>query len=79
MELNLHRLWAFMQVVEGGGFSAAAHQLFMSQPSPLTSRPISVVHRRDRLLSLAERAFTELLRDVHDWPSQLPHEHDELG
>ncbi|MEU6009576.1 LysR family transcriptional regulator [Streptomyces sp. NPDC047453] len=33
MELNLHRLWIFMQVVEHQGFSAAAHRLYMSQPS----------------------------------------------
>ena len=33
MQLNLHRLWIFMQVVECGGFSAAAQQLYMSQPS----------------------------------------------
>lgn len=33
MELNLHRLWIFMQVVEHRGFSAAAHKLYMSQPS----------------------------------------------
>ncbi|MGW8885295.1 LysR family transcriptional regulator [Streptomyces sp. NPDC055749] len=33
MELNLHRLWIFMQVVEHHGFSAAAQRLYMSQPS----------------------------------------------
>lgn len=33
VELNLHRLWIFMQVVEHQGFSAAAHRLYMSQPS----------------------------------------------
>jgi DNA-binding transcriptional LysR family regulator len=33
MELNSHRLWIFLQVVELGGFSAAASKLFMSQPS----------------------------------------------
>jgi DNA-binding transcriptional LysR family regulator len=33
MELNSHRLWVFLQVVECGGFSAAANKLFMSQPS----------------------------------------------
>lgn len=33
MELNFHRLWIFLQVVECGGFSAAASKLFMSQPS----------------------------------------------
>ncbi|MGY4973250.1 LysR family transcriptional regulator [Streptomyces nigrescens] len=34
MKLNLHRLWVFEQVVEcGGGFSAAARKLYMSQPS----------------------------------------------
>ncbi len=33
MELNLHRLWIFLQVVEHQGFSAAAHRLYMSQPS----------------------------------------------
>ncbi|WP_455356593.1 LysR family transcriptional regulator [Streptomyces sp. SYSU K217416] len=33
MELNLHRLWIFMQVVEHHGFSAAAQKLYMSQPS----------------------------------------------
>jgi LysR family transcriptional regulator, low CO2-responsive transcriptional regulator len=33
VQLNLHRLWIFMQVVECGGFSAAAQQLYMSQPS----------------------------------------------
>lgn len=33
LQLNLHRLWIFMQVVECGGFSAAAQQLYMSQPS----------------------------------------------
>jgi len=39
---------------------------------PLKRRPISVVHRRDRLLSPAERAFIALLHEVHDWPSELP-------
>lgn len=33
MQLNLHRLWIFMQVVEHHGFSAAAQKLYMSQPS----------------------------------------------
>jgi len=33
MQLNLHRLWIFMQVVECGSFSAAAQKLYMSQPS----------------------------------------------
>lgn len=33
MQLNLHRLWIFLNVVDRGGFSAAAQQLFMSQPS----------------------------------------------
>jgi len=33
MELNTHRLWIFLQVVDCGGFSAAANKLFMSQPS----------------------------------------------
>lgn len=33
MQLNFHRLWIFLQVIETGGFSAAAHKLFMSQPS----------------------------------------------
>jgi len=33
MELNFHRLWLFLQVIECGGFSAAASKLFMSQPS----------------------------------------------
>lgn len=33
MQLNLHRLWIFLQVVENGGFSAAAQKLYMSQPS----------------------------------------------
>ncbi|MGW0686257.1 LysR substrate-binding domain-containing protein [Streptomyces sp. NPDC002754] len=33
MELNLHRLWIFLKVVEHQGFSAAAHELYMSQPS----------------------------------------------
>ncbi|MFE6738284.1 LysR family transcriptional regulator [Streptomyces tubercidicus] len=33
MKLNLHRLWVFEQVVECGGFSAAARKLFMSQPA----------------------------------------------
>ncbi|MFI1769829.1 LysR family transcriptional regulator [Streptomyces sp. NPDC020800] len=33
MQLNLHRLWIFMQVVECGGFSAAGQKLYMSQPS----------------------------------------------
>lgn len=33
MQLNLYRLWIFMQVVECGGFSAAAKKLYMSQPS----------------------------------------------
>lgn len=36
MELNLHRLWIFTQVVECGGFSAAAEKLYMSQPSVST-------------------------------------------
>lgn len=33
MQMNFHRLWIFLQVVECGGFSAAATKLFMSQPS----------------------------------------------
>lgn len=33
MQLNLHRLWIFMQVVECGGFSTAAQKLYLSQPS----------------------------------------------
>lgn len=33
VQLNLHRLWIFLQVVENGGFSAAAQKLYMSQPS----------------------------------------------
>lgn len=33
MQLNLYRLWIFTQVVECGGFSAAAKRLYMSQPS----------------------------------------------
>ncbi|WP_433236854.1 LysR substrate-binding domain-containing protein [Streptosporangium sp. CA-135522] len=33
MQLNLHRLWIFLQVLEYGGFSAAAQKLYMSQPS----------------------------------------------
>lgn len=46
---------------------------------PLSSRPINLVHRRDRLLSPAETAFIELLREVHDWPSELPHAHGRLA
>ncbi|MCK7626363.1 LysR family transcriptional regulator [Streptomyces sp. RS10V-4] len=33
MELNLHQLWIFMQVVEHQGFSAAAQRLYLSQPA----------------------------------------------
>lgn len=33
MELNTHRLSIFLQVLEHGGFSAAAEKLYMSQPS----------------------------------------------
>lgn len=33
MDLNLHRLRIFLQVVERGSFSAAAQRLYMSQPS----------------------------------------------
>jgi len=33
MQLNLYRLRIFMEVVERRGFSAAAHKLYMSQPS----------------------------------------------
>lgn len=33
MRLNLHRLRIFLQVVDSGGFSAAAAKLYMSQPS----------------------------------------------
>lgn len=33
MQLNLHRLWIFLQVLEHGGFSAAAQRLYMGQPS----------------------------------------------
>lgn len=33
MRLNLHRLWIFLNVVDRGGFSAAAQELYMSQPS----------------------------------------------
>ncbi|MFJ8912984.1 LysR substrate-binding domain-containing protein [Amycolatopsis sp. NPDC102389] len=32
-KLNFHRLWIFLQVIEYGGFSAAAAKLYMSQPS----------------------------------------------
>ncbi|MQA80229.1 MAG: LysR family transcriptional regulator [Streptosporangiales bacterium] len=32
-QINFHRLWIFLQVVECGGFSAAGTKLFMSQPS----------------------------------------------
>lgn len=32
-QLNFHRLWIFLQVIDCGGFSAAASKLFMSQPS----------------------------------------------
>lgn len=32
-QLNFHRLWIFLQVIDCGGFSAAAGKLFMSQPS----------------------------------------------
>ncbi|SDI71844.1 DNA-binding transcriptional regulator, LysR family [Actinokineospora alba] len=32
-QLNFHRLWIFLQVIECGGFSAAAAKLYMSQPS----------------------------------------------
>lgn len=32
-QLNFHRLWIFLQVIDCGGFSAAANKLFMSQPS----------------------------------------------
>jgi DNA-binding transcriptional LysR family regulator len=35
---------------------------------PLESRPIVVAHRRDRLLSPAERAFRDLLHDTAGWP-----------
>lgn len=31
--LNFHRLWIFLQVIECGGFSAAAAKLYLSQPS----------------------------------------------
>ncbi|GAA4447407.1 LysR substrate-binding domain-containing protein [Actinokineospora soli] len=34
--LNFHRLWIFLQVIECGGFSAAAAKLYMSQPSVST-------------------------------------------
>jgi len=33
VQLSLHRLWIFVQVIECGGFSAATEKLFMSQPS----------------------------------------------
>ena len=33
MQLNHHRVWIFLQVVECGGFSAAAQHLYLSQPS----------------------------------------------
>lgn len=33
MQLSLHRLWIFVQVIECGGFSAATEKLYMSQPS----------------------------------------------
>ncbi len=32
---------------------------------------MSLVHRRDRLLSPAERAFIGLLRTVGQWPREL--------
>ncbi|MGW5816349.1 LysR substrate-binding domain-containing protein, partial [Streptomyces noursei] len=38
-------------------------------PAP-QPRPISLVRRRDRLLSPAERAFLELLREVRHWPGE---------
>lgn len=31
--LNFHRLWIFLQVIDCGGFSAAAAKLYLSQPS----------------------------------------------
>lgn len=31
--LNFHRLWIFLQVIDRGGFSAAAAKLYLSQPS----------------------------------------------
>jgi DNA-binding transcriptional LysR family regulator len=37
---------------------------------PLESRPIVVAHRRDRLLSPAERTFRDLLHDTASWPSR---------
>ncbi len=36
------------------------------------SRPITLVQRRDRLLSPAERAFMGLFREVGGWPRELP-------
>ena len=33
MPIEFHRLWIFLQVVDNGGFSAAAAKLFMSQPA----------------------------------------------
>ncbi|MFK0292724.1 aldehyde dehydrogenase family protein [Streptomyces sp. NPDC090442] len=38
-------------------------------PTP-RPRPISLVHRRDRLLSPAERAFLDVLRGVRHWPGE---------
>lgn len=38
---------------------------------PLESRPIVVAHRRDRLLSPAERAFRDLLHDTASWPGRI--------
>lgn len=43
------------------------------RPAP-RARPISLVRRRDRLLSPAERAFAALLRSQHDWPHDCPHD-----
>jgi DNA-binding transcriptional LysR family regulator len=36
---------------------------------PLAGRPIVVAHRRDRLLSPAERSFMHLVRGIEDWPA----------
>ncbi|WP_052865457.1 LysR substrate-binding domain-containing protein [Streptomyces niger] len=41
------------------------------EPAP-RPRPVSLVHRRDRLLSPAERAFLALPRELRHWPGELP-------
>lgn len=41
---------------------------------PTEPRVVSLVRRRDRILSPAENAFMELVREQRSWPDETPAE-----